>query len=107
MLSKSRSGVDTSKLRQQLIANKNAVVSGGQAAGGSESNPLTIVVTQKPYDERQFEQHIESGRSLTSLHGWYDLSDNTTTGLDGADGWALANRDYFIPFTTGKSDTLG
>lgn len=107
VLSKSRSGVDTSKLRQQLIANKNAVVSGGQAAGGSESNPLTIVVTQKPYDERQFEQHIESGRSLTSLHGWYDLSDNTTTGLDGADGWALANRDYFIPFTTGKSDTLG
>lgn len=107
VLSKSKSGVDTSKLRQQLIANKNAVVSGGQAAGGSERNPLTIVVTQKPYDERQFEQHIESGRSLTSLHGWYDLSDSTTTGLDGADGWALATKDYFIPFTTGKSDTLG
>ena len=107
VLSKSRSGVDTSKLRQQLIANKNAVVSGGQAAGGSEKNPLTIVVTQKPYDERQFEQHIESGRSLTSLHGWYKLSDTITTGLDGADGWALAYSDYFIPFNIGKSSTLG
>lgn len=107
VLSKSKSGVDTSKLRQQLLANKNAVVSGGQAAGGSENNPLTIVVTQKPYDERQFEQHIESGRSLTSLHGWYKLSDTRTTGLDGADGWALAYEDYFIPFNIGKSSTLG
>ena len=52
VISKSKSGVDTSKLRQQLIANKNAVVSGGKAAGGSEKNPLTIVVTQKPYDQR-------------------------------------------------------
>jgi hypothetical protein len=107
VLSKSRSGVDTSKLRQQLIANKNAVVSGGQAAGGSEQNPLTIVVTQKPYDERQFEQHIESGRSLTSLHGWYSLSDSDTAGLDGSDGWAFANKHYFIPFSNGKSSTLG
>lgn len=107
VLSKSKSGVDTSKLRQQLLANKNAVVSGGQAAGGSEHNPLTVVVTQKPYDERQFEQHIESGRSLTSLHGWYDLSDNTTTGLDGADGWAFRDKDYFIPCSIGKSGTLG
>lgn len=107
VLSKSKSGVDTSKLRQQLIANKNAVVSGGQAAGGSEKNPLTIVVTQKPYDERQFEQHIESGRSLTSLHGWYSLSDSDTAGMDGSDGWAFANTHYFIPFSNGKSSTLG
>ena len=107
VLSKSRSGVDTSKLRQQLIANKNAVVAGGQAAGGSENNPLTVVVTQKPYDERQFEQHIESGRSLTSLHGWYSLSDSDTDGLDGSDGWAFAYEDYFIPFNIGKSSTLG
>ena len=107
VISKSKSGVDPSKMRQQLLANKNAVVSGGQAAGGSEKNPLTIVVTQKPYDERQFEQHIEDGRSLTSLHGWYSLSDTKTTGLDGADGWVLDNKDCFIPFTTGKSDTLG
>lgn len=107
VLSKSRSGVDTSKLRQQLIANKNAVVSGGQAAGGSEQNPLTIVVTQKPYDERQFEQHIQSGRSLTSLHGWYSLSDSDTAGLDGSDGWVFANTHYFIPFSNGKSSTLG
>lgn len=107
VLSKSRSGVDTAKLRQQLIANKNAVVSGGQAAGGSEQNPLTIVVTQKPYDERQFEQHIQSGRSLTSLHGWYSLSDSDTAGLDGSDGWAFANTHYFIPFSNGKSSTLG
>ena len=101
VISKSKSGVDPSKMRQQLLANKNAVVSGGQAAGGSEKNPLTIVVTQKPYDERQFEQHIEDGRSLTSLHGWYSLSDTKTTGLDGADGWVLDNKDCFIPFTTG------
>ena len=107
VLTKSKSGVDTSKLRQQLLANKNAIVSGGQAAGGSEKNPLTIVVTQKPYDERQFEQHIESGRSLTSLHGWYRLSDRYTTGLDGAYGWALDYKDYFIPFSNGKSSTLG
>lgn len=107
VLSKSKSGVDTSKLRQQLLANKNAVVSGGQAAGGSEQNPLTIVVTQKPYDERQFEQHVASGRSLSSLHGWYGLSDSDTEGLDGADGWAFANSHYFIPFSNGKSSTLG
>ena len=107
VLSKSKSGVDTSKLRQQLIANKNAVVSGGKAAGGSEKNPLTIVVTQKPYDERQFEQHIESGRSLTSLHGWYSLSDRYTAGLDGSDGWAFDHKDYFIPYSNGKSSTLG
>lgn len=107
VLSKSKSGVDTSKLRQQLIANKNAVVSGGQAAGGSEKNPLTIVVTQKPYDERQFEQHIERGRSLTSLHGWYSLSDRYTAGPDGSDGWALDYTYYFIPFSNGKSSTLG
>ena len=107
VLTKSKSGVDTSKLRQQFLANKNAIVSGGQAAGGSENNPLTIVVTQKPYDERQFEQHIESGRSLTSLHGWYRLSDRYTTGLDGAYGWALDYKDYFIPFSNGKSSTLG
>lgn len=107
VLSKSKSGVDTSKLRQQLIANKNAVVSGGKAAGGSEKNPLTIVVTQKPYDQRQFEQHIESGRSLTSLHGWYSLSDRYTAGLDGAYGWAFDYKEYFIPFSNGKSSTLG
>ena len=107
VLSTSKSGVDTSKLRQQLLANKNAVVSGGQAAGGSKQNPLTIVVTQKPYDQRQFEQHIESGRSLTSLHGWYNLSDTPTAGLDGADGWALACSDYFIPCSVGKSGNLG
>ena len=107
VLSKSKSGVDTSKLRQQLLANKNAVVSGGQAAGGSEQNPLTIVVTQKPYDERQFEQHTESGRSLTSLHGWYSLSDSDTAGLGGSDGWVFANAHYFIPFSKGKSSTLG
>lgn len=107
VLSKSKSGVNTSKLRQQLIANKNAIISGGQAAGGSEKSPLTIVVTQKPYDERQFEQHIESGRSLTSLHGWYSLSDRYTAGLDGADGWAFDYKDYFIPFSNGKKSTLG
>ena len=107
VLSKSKSGVDTSKLRQQLIANKNAVVSGGKAAGGSEKNPLTIVVTQKPYDQRQFEQHIESGRSLTSLHGWYSLSDRYTAGLDGSDGWAFDYKEYFIPYSNGKSSTLG
>ena len=107
VISKSRSGVDTAKLRQQLLANKNAVVSGGQAAGGSENNPLKIIVTQKPYDERQFEQHIEDGKSLTSLYGWYGLSDSTTSGLDGADGWAFAHKDYFIPYSNGKSSTLG
>ena len=107
VLSKSKSGVDTSKLRQQLIANKNAVVSGGKAAGGSEQNPLTIVVTQKPYDERQFEQHIESGRSLTSLHGWYSLSDSYTDGLDGSDAWVFDYKGYFIPYSNGKSSTLG
>lgn len=108
VLSKSKSGVDTSKLRQQLLANKNSIIAGGKAAGGSESNPLTIVITQKPYDERQFEQHIESGRSLTSLHGWYGLSDDRrTNGLSGANDWALADKDYYIPYSTGKSSTLG
>ena len=107
VLSKSKSGVDPSKMRQQLLANKNAVVSGGQAAGGSEKNPLTIVVTQKPYDERQFEQHVADGKSLTSLKGWYNLSDTPTAGLDGSDGWALAYEDYFIPCSIGKSGNLG
>ena len=104
VLSKSRSGVDTAKLRQQLIANKNAVVSGGQAAGGSEQNPLTIVVTQKPYDERQFEQHITSGRSLTSLKGWYGLSN---TGVDTGDyTWAFSLTDFWFPITSGKDGEL-
>lgn len=107
VISKSKSGVDTAKLRQQLLANKNAVVSGGQAAGGSEANPLTLVITQKPYDESQFEQHVADGKSLTSLKGWYNLSDTPTAGLDGADGWALAYADYFIPFSVGKSGNLG
>lgn len=107
VISKSKSGVDTSKLRQQLLANKNSIIAGGKAAGGSENNPLTIVVTQKPYDEHQFEQHVANGRSLTSLHGWYGLSDNPTDGLDGADGWAFADRGYFLPYSNGKSSTLG
>lgn len=107
VISKSRSGVDTAKLRQQLLANKNAVVSGGQAAGGSEKNPLTIVVTQKPYDESQFEQHVADGRSLTSLLGWYDLADDGGEGTGGADGWALATKDYYFPFSNGKSGNLG
>ena len=104
VLSRSKSGVDTSKLRQQLIANKNAVVSGGQAAGGSENNPLTIVVTQKPYDESQFEQHITSGRSLTSLKGWYGLSN---TGVDTGDyTWAFSLTDFWFPITSGKDGEL-
>lgn len=107
VISKSKSGVNTAKLRQQLLANKNAVVSGGQAAGGSEANPLTLVITQKPYDESQFEQHVADGKSLTSLKGWYNLSDTKTTELDGADGWALAYNRYFIPVSSGKSSTLG
>lgn len=104
VLSKSKSGVDTSKLRQQLIANKNAVVSGGQAAGGSENNPLTIVVTQKPYDERQFEQHISDGKSLTSLKGWYGL---TNTGVDTGDyTWAFSLTDFWFPITSGMDGKL-
>lgn len=104
VLSKSKSGVDTSKLRQQLIANKNAVVSGGQAAGGSENNPLTIVVTQKPYDERQFEQHISDGKSLTSLKGWDGL---TNTGVDTGDyTWALSLTDFWFPITSGMDGKL-
>lgn len=104
VLSKSKSGVDTSKLRQQFIANKNAVVSGGQAAGGSENNPLTIVVTQKPYDERQFEQHISDGKSLTSLKGWYGL---TNTGVDTGDyTWAFSLTDFWFPITSGMDGKL-
>lgn len=104
VISKSRSGVDTAKLRQQLLANKNAVVSGGQAAGGSESNPLTLVITQKPYDESQFEQHVANGRSLTSLKGWYGLSN---TGVDTGDyTWAFSLTDFWFPITSGKDGTL-
>lgn len=104
VISKSRSGVDTAKLRQQLLANKNAVVSGGQAAGGSEQNPLTIVVTQKPYDESQFEQHVANGRSLTSLKGWYGLSN---TGVDTGDyTWAFSLTDFWFPITSGKDGEL-
>lgn len=106
VISRTKTGVDTSKLRQQLLANKNAVVSGGQAAGGSEANPLTLVITQKPYDESQFEQHTANGRSLTSLKGWYNLSDSDTDGLDGADGWALADLHWFFPVSNGKSSNL-
>ena len=104
VITRSRSGVDTSKLRQQLIANKNAVVGGGQAAGGSEQNPLTIVVTQKPYDERQFEQHVENGRSLTSLKGWYGLD---ATGVDTGDySWAFSLTDFWFPITSGWDGAL-
>ena len=104
VISKSKSGVDTSKLRQQLIANKNAVVSGGQAAGGSEENPLTLVITQKPYDERQFEQHITDGKSLTSLKGWYGLPN---TGVDTGDyTWAFSLTDFWFPITSGEGGKL-
>jgi len=109
VITRSRSGVDTSKLRQQLIANKNSIVAGGQAAGGSEQNPLTVVVTQKPYDDLQFEQHVKDKRSLTSLKGWYKLaaSNIDTSGPDGANGWTLENKHYFIPFTDGSTTALG
>ena len=104
VLSKTKSGVDTSKLRKQLLANKNAIVAGGQAAGGSENNPLTVVVTQKPYDERQFEQHIDNGKSLTSLKGWYNLSN---TGVDTGDyTWAFSLKDFWFPITSGMDGEL-
>ena len=104
VISRTKTGVDTSKLRQQLLANKNAIVSGGQAAGGSEANPLTLVITQKPYDESQFEQHTANGRSLTSLKGWYGLSN---TGVDTGDyTWAFSLTDFWFPITSGKDGTL-
>lgn len=107
IIAKTKSGVDTSKLRQQLIANKNAVVSGGQAAGGSESNPLKLTITQKPYDELQFEQHTADGKSLTSLKGWYDLQDNAQyETLGGADYWAFDNYGFYLPISWGKSTEL-
>ena len=107
VISKTKSGIDTSALRQQLIANKNAVVSGGQASGGSESNPLKLVITQKPYDELQFEQHKADGKSLTSLKGWYDLQDNPQDdALGGADYWAFGTYGYYFPISWGKSTEL-
>ena len=107
VISKTKSGIDTSKLRQQLVANKNAVVSGGQASGGSESNPLKLIITQKPYDELQFEQHKADGKSLTSLKGWYDLQDNAQSEtLGGADYFAFGTRDYYFPISWGKSTEL-
>ena len=107
VISKTHSGIDTSALRQQLIANKNAVVAGGQASGGSESNPLKLIITQKPYDELQFEQHKAEGKSLTSLKGWYDLQDNAQSEtLGGADYFAFGTRDYYFPITWGKSTEL-
>lgn len=107
VISKTHSGIDTSALRQQLIANKNAVVAGGQASGGSESNPLKLIITQKPYDELQFEQHTSDGKSLTSLKGWYDLQDNAQSEtLGGADYFAFGTRDYYFPITWGKSTEL-
>lgn len=107
VISKTKSGIDTSALRQQLIANKNAVVSGGQASGGSESNPLKLIITQKPYDELQFEQHTADGKSLTSLKGWYNLQDNAQSEtLGGADYFAFGTRDYYFPISWGKSTEL-
>ena len=107
VISKTKSGIDTSALRQQLIANKNAVVSGGQASGGSESNPLKLVITQKPYDELQFEQHKADGKSLTSLKGWYYLQDNPQDdALGGADYWAFGTYGYYFPISWGKSTEL-
>ena len=107
VISKTKSGIDTSSLRQQLIANKNAVVSGGQASGGSESNPLKLIITQKPYDELQFEQHKADGKSLTSLKGWYDLQDNPQDdALGGADYWAFGTYGYYFPISWGKSTEL-
>ena len=107
VISKTKSGIDTSALRQQLIANKNAVVSGGQASGGSESNPLKLIITQKPYDELQFEQHKADGKSLTSLKGWYDLQDNPQDdALGGADYWAFGTYGYYFPISWGKSTEL-
>jgi len=108
VISKTKSGIDTSKLRAQMIANKNAIYGGGRAAGSSESNPLKIIITQKPYDERQFEQHVESGsgKSLTSLKGYYNLT-GSESGLGGADGWAFETKDYYIPFTDSKNNNLG
>ena len=105
VISKTKSGIDTSKLRQQLIANKNAVVSGGQASGGSESNPLKLIITQKPYDKRQFEQHVENGNSLTSLKGWYNLV-NTGTAIPYDITWAFSLKDFYLPITSGKDDEL-
>ena len=107
VISKTKSGIDTSALRQQLIANKNAVVSGGQASGGSERNPLKLIITQKPYDELQFEQHKADGKSLTSLKGWYDLQDNPQDdALGGADYWAFGTYGYYFPISWGKSTEL-
>ena len=107
VISKTKSGIDTSKFRQQLIANKNAVVSGGQASGGSEQNPLKLIITQKPYDELQFEQHKADGKSLTSLKGWYDLQDNPQDdALGGSDYWAFGTYGYYFPISWGKSTEL-
>ena len=107
VISKTKSGIDTSALRQQLIANKNAVVSGGQASGGSESNPLKLTIIQKPYDELQFEQHTADGKSLTSLKGWHNLQDNAQPdALGGADYFAFGTKDYYFPISWGKSTEL-
>ena len=105
VISKTKSGIGTSELRQQLIANKNAVVSGGQASGGSESNPLKLIITQKPYDERQFEQHVKNGKSLTSLKRWYNLV-NTGTEIPYDITWAFSLKDFYLPITSGKDDEL-
>ena len=105
VITKTQSGLDTSAMRQQLIANKNAVVSGGQASGGSESNPLKLIITQKPYDERQFEQHVENGNSLTSLKGWYNLG-NTGTAIPYDITWAFSLKDFYLPITSGEDDEL-
>lgn len=110
VISKIHSSSAVESIREQLLKSKNNIAAGGSALGGTADKPIKIVIDQKPYSEKQFEQWEEGeNNSLVSLKGYQYLDEAAgDEQLGNADifTWAVGSGNYYIPYTTGKTRSI-
>ena len=110
VISKIHSDSAVESIREQLLKSKNNIAAGGSALGGTADKPIKIVIDQKPYSEKQFEQWEEGeNNSLVSLKGYQYLDEAAgDEQLGNADifTWAVGSGNYYIPYTTGKTRSI-
>lgn len=110
VISKIHSSSAVESIREQLLKSKNNIAAGGSALGGTADKPIKIVIDQKPYSEKQFEQWEEDdNNSLVSLKGYQYLDEAAgDEQLGNADifTWAVGSGNYYIPYTTGKTRSI-